>query len=273
MRKLLGFLLWLWILVHVPVARGDAAISDWPGQYAMNHDGHLGTLLIVDSKRDCAGLPWCHLVLTYRDKNGVESSGRIDRIDQNFQHMLFQVEFPGNLQRFDAYLFSWNKNSIAGTTYWGGRTFGFFATRSDLGIAGKVARQKIPVNGASQAKGTPQAPTEGYRTIGANGAVEIHYPDGSIKLPQRCGFIIIHPDGQRTEAVCKSNVQPATPPPLPQNTAWLDQENGNLLEAIRTLVGNDDGAIQSYLSSEGVGMSLYDRIAKRTETIRLLLAP
>ena len=43
--------------------------------------------------------------------------------------MIFSLNFPNNTQKFDAYLFSWDKRKIAGVTYWGGRTFGFFALK------------------------------------------------------------------------------------------------------------------------------------------------
>ena len=95
----------------------------------MNHDGFPGTLHITDTKADCAGPVWCDMALTYVDNKGARFSGRIVRIDDKNQHMIFQINFPGTPQRFDAYIFSWDKLKMAGTTYWGGRTFGFFATK------------------------------------------------------------------------------------------------------------------------------------------------
>jgi hypothetical protein len=105
----------------------DAQIHEWIGTYDMNHDGWIGTLTIADSKMDCITTQWCSLVLSYVDSKGVKHIGKIDKIDQNWQHMVFHINFPGNTQRFDAYLFSWDKKKVAGTTYWGGRTFGFYA--------------------------------------------------------------------------------------------------------------------------------------------------
>src|SRR5437660_1759960 len=92
-----------WLLCFIlfsPVGLlADAQIRDWLGQYAMNHDGHPGTLLIRDSKLGCATSPWCSLVLRYTDANGAQFAGRIERVDQNLQHMTFVIGFPGNLQR------------------------------------------------------------------------------------------------------------------------------------------------------------------------------
>lgn len=105
------------------------AVADVESPWNMNHDGFRGTLIISDSKMDCASPPWCALVLKYVDSKGKQWSGKIDKIDQKFQHMTFHINFPGNNQKFDAYLFSWDKNKMAGITYWGGRTFGLFATK------------------------------------------------------------------------------------------------------------------------------------------------
>ena len=75
----------------------------------MNHDGWRGTLVISDSKVDCATSAWCHLVLKYLDVQGKQITGKIDKIDQKFQHMTFSLNFPNNRQKFDAYVFSWDK--------------------------------------------------------------------------------------------------------------------------------------------------------------------
>jgi hypothetical protein len=69
------------------------------------------------------------LVLKYIDAQGKQIAGKIGKIDQKFQHMTFYLNFPNNTQKFDAYLFSWDKQKIAGVTYWGGRSFGLFAMR------------------------------------------------------------------------------------------------------------------------------------------------
>jgi hypothetical protein len=110
-------------------AFADAQIHEWIGDYNMNHDGLVGTLKISDSKVDCTTSQWCHLVLSYTDSNGNRYNGSIQSIDDRWQHMVFFVSFPQNQQKFDAYLFSWDKSKVAGLTYWGGRTFGFYALK------------------------------------------------------------------------------------------------------------------------------------------------
>jgi hypothetical protein len=111
------------------VAVADAQKHEWFGTWAMNHDGHVGTIRITELKVDCAAPVWCDMGLSYTDARGTRHRGSIVGLDDRFQHLRFQILFPGNTQPFDAYLFSWDKAKLAGTTRWGGRTFGFFATR------------------------------------------------------------------------------------------------------------------------------------------------
>ena len=107
----------------------DANKEEWFGTWAMNHDGFAGTLTISDTKVDCAGPLWCDMAVRYVDSKGVKFTGRIERIDSKGQHMVFYINFPGNTQKFDAFIFSWDKGKLAGTTYWGGSTFGFLANK------------------------------------------------------------------------------------------------------------------------------------------------
>ena len=107
----------------------DASKETWLGSWAMNHDGHRGTLRIVGTKADCNTSAWCDMALSYVDGDGALRRGQILSIDDRGQHMAFQINFPGNPQRFDAYIFSWQNNALAGTTSWKRRTFGFYATK------------------------------------------------------------------------------------------------------------------------------------------------
>lgn len=118
------------LCLGVSHANADAMREDWFGAWAMNHDGHVGTLTIGDTKADCASTPWCDMSVRYVDSDGKTVRGTINRIDDHLQHMLFTVHFPGNEQRFDAFIFSWDKAKLAGLTYWGGRRFGFYAIKN-----------------------------------------------------------------------------------------------------------------------------------------------
>src|SRR5688572_16637278 len=202
-------------------------------------------------------------------------------IDQAWQHMVFYVTFPGNPQRFDGYLMSWDKNRMAGTTVWEGRTFGFFAVKrasaapvdlSSLG-RGRAGRGAVIVDGAGARGG---ASSTGRKGINASGEVETVMPDGSRRItkPGRCGWTTIFPDGTRSSAQC--NQVPMATPPFPDSVSamWLDAHSRSLLDIIRSLLGNDQASIDNYLrNNEPSAMGIYDRIRIRAALISMLTSP
>jgi hypothetical protein len=266
------------VLLAIPTcARADAQIGEWIGEYAMNHDGFEGTLRIQDTKRDCTAPAWCHLVASYVDKDGVTRPVTIRLIDQAWQHMIFYVSFPGNLQRFDGYLMSWDKNRVAGTTVWEGRTFGFFAVKRASAAAalsvlgrGRAGRSAVIIDGARAGGGASSA---GRKGINANGEVETVRPDGSrrIEKPGGCGGTTIFPDGTRSTSQC-SQVPMATPPfPDPVSAKWLEAHSNSLLDIVRSLLGNDQASVDNYLrNNESSTMAIYDRIRLRADLISKL---
>jgi len=135
------------ILLLPPLAYSEIKPTDWIGTYQMNHDGWRGTLVISDSKSGCTTSPWCSFVVSYINDKGVSNTGTIEAIDQQGQHMAFYLNFPENKQKFDGYIFSWDKNKMAGTTYWHGRTFGFYALKT--GPASKTQPGSIIIKAAA----------------------------------------------------------------------------------------------------------------------------
>ncbi|MCK5728750.1 MAG: hypothetical protein KAG10_00425 [Methylococcales bacterium] len=118
------------IMLCIPLhASADTKSWEWLGEYTMNHDGWIGTLSIRENKADCMTSSWCSMAIHYKTSKGEHYQGRIEKINEKGQHMVFHLNFPNNTQKFDAYLFSWDKNKMAGITYWGGRKFGFYATK------------------------------------------------------------------------------------------------------------------------------------------------
>src|SRR5262245_6900531 len=81
--------------------RADAVKHEWFGTWAMNHDGHVGTLTIGDTKADCISPLWCDMSIKYVDADGHTITGTINKIDDHVQHMAFTLNFPGNNQKFD----------------------------------------------------------------------------------------------------------------------------------------------------------------------------
>lgn len=126
-----------------------------------------------------------------------------------------------------------------------------------------------------QETASPQSSGISQRTILPDGTVEIRYPDGTIKRLSKSSTTIISPNGQ-TRKYQYYQVQPDTPPSLPsdaQTFTWLEAHNENLLVIIRSLVSNDQTAIDNYLQYEGTSSNLYEKINKRTQTIDYLLSP
>jgi hypothetical protein len=113
------------------------------------------------------------------------------------------------------------------------------------------------------------------RRILPDGAVELHYPDGTIRKLFGGGKTITRPDGS-TSTMLYQNAQPATPPTAPPDSthaSWLDAENERLLNIMRTLVGNDEPSIQNYLEREGEDRTVYEQIDARTQAVGWLVRP
>ena len=240
------------LLMPVP-SFADAVKSDWVGNWKMNHDGRVGVLRIAQRSVTCTTSPWCDMELSYVDSNGTAHTGSIQLINEMWQHLVFNINFPGNQQRFEIYLFSWDKLNAAGTTSWNGRIFGVSATK----------------------KRDPGQPANAVvsRTILADGVVEVRYADGTRKQMGRGGVTIIFPDG-RQQRYLFLDAQAPEPPLLPtDNTvlaAWREHHNKSLLDIIRGLVANDPSAIDMLASNE-TGMTLYQQINFRTILIGRLL--
>ena len=160
------------ILLLPPLAYSEIKPTDWIGTYQMNHDGWRGTLVIFEPK--CPAPALCSYAVSYIDDKGVSNTGTIEAIDQQGQHMVFYLNFPGNKQKFDGYIFSWDKNKMAGTTYWHGRTFGFYAVKT--GTTSKSPPGSIMIKSAA----SPVKVDAGKTALITVSALT---PDGTAPLP------------------------------------------------------------------------------------------
>lgn len=251
----------------VPFALIAQTPGDWVGRFNINRNGSTGMLTIADSGRVCAGVVWCNLDILYRDADGSMHRGKILRMQPGNLRMQFALGFPGGSEIFDAYLFSRDRSGMAGTYRDSQGTFGFFATRT-VGIGAAAAAAGTSV-GAASAGPAPAAGGKRHAVINAHGQVEIHEPDGRIVIPQRCGSIVIFPDGRRSQSTC-IETQPPLPPPPPQDTRWVDGENQRLLNIMQALVG-DPSMVQNYVQTEGSGQNVYAILGSRIDTINKLL--
>jgi hypothetical protein len=113
------------------------------------------------------------------------------------------------------------------------------------------------------------------RRILADGAVELRWPDGTIRKLFGGGETVTRPDGS-SSTMLYQNAQPPTPPtapPDPAHASWLAAANERLLDIMRSLVGNDEPSIQNYLAREGADRTVYERIEARTEAVGWLVRP
>ena len=280
----------LCLAVLCPVALlADASMADWPGVYTMNHDGHVGTLTITNVGTPCTVSQRCHLDISYKDSNGQTVPGRITQIDQNFQHIVFYILFSGNSQRFDAYLFSWDKTKMAGTTVWQGQTFGMLATkdgpelhaaaplshRADAMVVPGVSHGSSSIGPVPGAGGRCHPTGKPTTSINSNGVIELHYPDGSVQSGVGCNSFITCPDGTKIPPSCTlAQAQPPTPPAMPNDDktkTWLEYHNDSLWAILTGLLANDQNSIQNYKNSYEKGnLTLYQQMAERTRIITQL---
>lgn len=113
------------------------------------------------------------------------------------------------------------------------------------------------------------------RRILPDGAVELRYPDGTIRTLFGGGETITRPDGTESTMLYQ-HAQPPTPPTAPPDSthgSWLEAKNERLLGIMRTLVGNDEQSIENYLEREGADRTVYERIDARTAAIDWLVTP
>lgn len=113
------------------------------------------------------------------------------------------------------------------------------------------------------------------RSIKPNGNVELRYPDGKIEELFPGGKRVTLPDGTTQRMMYSTQAPAAIPPSVPDNAerAWLAEHSDGLLSLITVLVGNDQSAVQSYMAFETPGASLYEQIAKRSQTLHYLVTP
>lgn len=104
--------------------------SEFAGTYSMSHDGWRGTLYLGDGKADCPR-PLCQS--TYTDSNGNRYPVKVTTSGN--QITFYVVGLGGQNadrsrgQKFLGHLMTQTKDAIAGTTWWNGQPFGFYAIK------------------------------------------------------------------------------------------------------------------------------------------------
>jgi hypothetical protein len=131
----------------------------------------------------------------------------------------------------------------------------------------EMVRRYQPLLAAGTEPGTIE------RKILPDGTIEIHQSDGTIEqLLSDCGRTIIYPDGKIQRALCSTQVQPNTVPELPPDSQWtglLQNYCDGLLEAISTMLLNDQASINNYKAFEG-DRALTEKIRLRIKYVNKL---
>lgn len=133
--------------------------------------------------------------------------------------------------------------------------------------------------GLLKAPGTSQQPAQtpdaAKRSISPQGEVVLSYPDGRVEKRYQGGKTIILPNGQEQKMLFSTAAPPAVPPALPDDAEgpWLEYHNGKLLAIIENMVGHDPEAIENYLAFEAGMPTIYEKIARRRQTIDFLSLP
>lgn len=237
-------------------ANGQLQKKDWTGTYTMNHDGWEGTLVIEDTKRDCTHSPWCSLNMSYIDTEGNRRRAAISRFSRDWQSITFQIRFSQHTQPFEGYLFSHDKNFLAGTTVWNDKTFGFYAKKQP----GQTFTLVTPLNtevfrSAIEFKemNTPTTSTQNEitrRRVLADGSVELTYSDGKIEVYSDGSIKVTLPDGT-SMTYSMMQVMPLVPP-LPNDAEvneWFEVLNSNMDDIVSHLLSGDETSIQNYKST------------------------
>lgn len=234
--------------------KGATTKTEWIGQWNMNHDGFEGKLTISETRADCANTAWCDMAISYINSRGERINGSIQKIDDNWQHMVFFLNFPGNRQKFDAYLFSWDKQKLAGTTYWNNRTFGFFASKTP-GKARAIVNLNDRTTTNAATTNTQTAPPDEVivsKKILSGDTIETKYLSGRIRWKTRGGYTDKFPDGRELSASFAQTPE-FTPPNAvsDQNVIrWLNSIQNTLLEMIKEELLNDQVSINGILNKE-----------------------
>lgn len=129
-KAIYAAILFLALSSFLPSSFAQIRAADFAGNYTMSHDGWRGRLELTDGRADCP-TPLCSS--RYFDSNGrayrvkVSTSG--NRITFYVVGLGGQNADGSGGQKFVGHLMTQTKDAIAGTTWWEGQAFGFYATR------------------------------------------------------------------------------------------------------------------------------------------------
>jgi hypothetical protein len=113
-------------------------VDDFVGTWEMEHDGWKGTLILKEYDGDCDTSPPMRGTYIAHDgkKYEVDAWARCPGISRQKKwphYVMFTIKFsPDHHQRFEGYLYSRNKNMMAGITDYKGTNYGFHAKKVQI---------------------------------------------------------------------------------------------------------------------------------------------
>jgi len=168
----------------------------------------------------------------------------------------------------------------------GARLGAAIAARSGISAANRTAAAAAasPLRGRGAPPPRPQSGSASKRGFDEMGDpyIEDLLPDGSRRREQANGVTVIKPDGTSEffpYLSKRSNVQPPTPPELPQDPArglnWVNDHNKQLLDLISRLVNNDAAQLDQFHRAEdqSAGSDPFKQIRYRMRVLDFLAKP
>lgn len=131
MKRVVYAALLIAVLASLPLpASAQIRPYDFAGTYSMSHDGWRGTLYLGDGGANCPR-PLCRSFYTASDgrRFAVRATVSAHQITFYVIGLGGQNTDGSGGQKFHGHLMTQTRNAIAGTTWWEGSPFGFYAIK------------------------------------------------------------------------------------------------------------------------------------------------
>lgn len=104
--------IWICLIGAILVFTAKTALAEnspfmWVGEWTIHTNKGIGpeTLIISDTKADCATSPWCSLVISIKTHDGKNLPGRIERMGNVFRYMIFSIRDGNITHNYSARIF------------------------------------------------------------------------------------------------------------------------------------------------------------------------
>ena len=164
------------------------------------------------------------------------------------------MNFPSNRKKFDVYLFSWDKLTIAGATYWGGRTFGFYSNNRKAITKPIVNIKTKPINPPKENSPVRTEDDDKIisRKILIGNTIKTKYASGKIRWDMKTGFTVRFPDGRKYKALAVQTPEYVPPQFISDQNIlrWLTALQTKLLDMIKEKLLIDSTSIVNLIKDK-----------------------